>query len=199
MKVILPEHIGEITLGQFQKYYPIEKNEPNYNHKKSVVSIFCNVEESLIDHFPNKDIEEFYEQIMKALKQDVEFQRTFKLKGVEYGFHPNLDQMTGAEWVDLSNYQNDVSQYHKVMAILFRPIIEKDSFGNYKLETYSGTSQYAEKMKELPLSIVNGALVFFLNLAKELEVCIHRSINKGQARDPKLWNILRDGVGLLRL
>lgn len=198
MKIVLPEHIGEITLGQYQKYHALEKNEDDYKHKKDVISIFCKVELSLIDQFPNREIEDFYNQIMVGLNQDVEFQRRFKFNNIEFGFHPNLDQITGAEWVDLSKYQNDVSQYHKVMAILFRPIVEKDSFGNYELLEYGGTSMYAETMKDLPLSIVNGCLIFFLNLARELEGYIHKSMSKAQMKEQKPQTTLSDGVGMLR-
>jgi hypothetical protein len=54
------------------------------------------------------------------------------------------------------------------MAILFRPIRNK-AHGRYEIESYKGTAEYAERMKSMPLNIANGALVFFLNLASELE------------------------------
>ena len=196
MKVILPEHIGEITLGQFQQYHEISDNEVDYSHKKKVISIFCNVDENLIDQFPSKDIESFYDQIMKALKQDSEFQQTFNFNGIEFGFHPNLDQMKGAEWGDLMNYHNDIKNYHRVMAILYRPILEKDSFGNYKLIDYNGTSEYAETMKQFPLNIVNGVMVFFYNLAKELEAYILKFTNKAQQKEQTLLNTLNVGGGM---
>ena len=55
----------------------------------------------------------------------------------------------------------DVENYHKVMAILFRPIIQSDRFDNYKIANYEGTKQYADVMKQMPMSIVKGAFVFF--------------------------------------
>ncbi len=198
MKVILPEHIGEITLGQFQKYHELDKSIIDYDFRKKVISIFCNVKEELIDQFPKKDIEEFYEQIKKAIDEPKEFQQRFTLNGVEFGFHNNLDQMTGAEWVDLNNYQSDVANYHRLMAILYRPILSSDSFGNYEIVEYNGTEKFAEIMRQIPMNIVNGCLVFFLNLARELEISIHRYINKGQAKGSKLLTTLKRGVGMLR-
>lgn len=198
MKVILPEHIGEITLGQFQKFHELDQSIIDYTFRKKVISIFCNVKEELIDQFPNKDIEEFYEQIKKAIDEPKEFQQRFTLNGIEFGFHPNLDGMTGAEWVDLQNYQQDVSNYHRLMAILYRPILSSDSFGNYEIVEYNGTEKFAEIMRQIPMNIVNGCLVFFLNLARELEISIHRYINKGQAKGSKLLTTLKRGVGMLR-
>ena len=197
MKVVLPENIGEITLGQFQKYHELDKSVIDYNFRKKVISIFCNVKEDLIDQFPIHDIEDSYNQIMHALDQDIEFQQRFKMNGIEFGFHTNLDQMTGSEWVDLNNYHSEISNYHRLMAILYRPILEKDSFGNYELIKYNGTEKYAEAMKQLPMNIVNGCLVFFLNLSRELEISIHKYINKEPARVSRLLTTLKRGAGML--
>ena len=69
------------------------------------------------------------------------------------------------------------------MAIIFRPIISKDNFGNYKLETYNGTAKYSDKMKYTPMNIVNGALVFFSSLANELSNHIKKSITVQQKKE----------------
>ena len=81
------------------------------------------------------------------------------------------------------------------MAVLFRRIKSKDFFGNYEIEPYTGTKQYAELMKYTPLSIVNGALVFFYNLSKELRIATQKSTIEVQAKVNELQAILKNGDG----
>lgn len=197
MKITLPENLSEIKLGQFQEYEEFCKDLTGYSLQRLTVSIFTNTPVDMVDKFPNKDIEESYWQIMKSLETQCDFEKFVTIDGVEYGFHPNLDISKGAEMRDFYDYANDPKQTHRLMAILFRPVTKKDKFGNYDIEEYNGTEKWAEKMKEMPLNIVNGALVFFLNLSKELESYIQKFINKGQVKDKKLLTTLKSGVGML--
>lgn len=197
MKITLPENLSEIKLGQFQEYQEFCKDLTGYSLQRLTVSIFTNTPVDMVDKFPNKDIEESYWQIMKSLETPCDFEKFVTIDDVEYGFHPNLDTITGAEWTDLERYQNEVKSTHRLMAILFRPIIKKDAKGNYEIETYNGTEKHAEKMKDMPLNIVNGALVFFLNLANELERHILKFTQKEHQRGKKHLTTLKNGVGML--
>lgn len=196
MKVTLPEHIGEITLGQYQKFSELDSGVGEVAYKKNVVSVFCDVDLNIVSQFPMVQINEFYEQIKKALNEPCDFQMTFKMDGVEFGFHPNLDQMNGSEFGEFQNYCNDVKEYHRMLAVLYRPIAKKDKFGNYKLVKYNGTSEYAEKMRAFPMSVVNGVMVFFLNLKNELYQSTQKYISKAQAKEQKQATTLRSGVGM---
>jgi hypothetical protein len=82
--------------------------------------------------------------------------------------------MLTGEYVDLMNYNSEPENLHKLMAILFRPIVSEDMSGNYKIEKYNGSETWCNQMKQTPLNIVNGALVFFLNLSRELRKSIQR-------------------------
>ena len=122
-----------------------------------------------------KYFKDILKQIDIALNADVPFVNRVKIDGVEFGFAPNLDKITAKEFTDISLYPlENIETYHNLMAILFRPIVNKDAFGNYDIETYNGTEKYADTMKKMPMNIVNGALVFFYNLAKELEMSIQK-------------------------
>lgn len=183
MKVLLPENISDITVEQYQGYIKIlEKDIKEEELKREVISNFTDLPLNIVESVSQKDINDMFFQITSALKQEVDFVNTFSLDGVEYGFIPNLDLISGAEWVDLSKYQTDTENYHRLLAILFRPITKKDSFGNYKIKKYKGTSEYADKMKKTPLNIINGALVFFYNLANELEISTQKSITLARVK-----------------
>ena len=56
---------------------------------------------------------------------------------------------------------------HKAMAVLFRPIKQKQTH-KYLIEDYEGSHKYSEVMKDMPLDVVLGSMVFFYNLTSEL-------------------------------
>jgi len=57
------------------------------------------------------------------------------------------------------------------MAVLYRPVVSEA--GNYyEIEEYDGTDKYAEIMKELPMRVVLGALVFFYHLGIDLSIAM---------------------------
>lgn len=171
MKIILPENQNEITLEQYQRYIKLlERTDLDiYNFNRRKLEIFTPLTFKDTENVTQVDFEFCLNQIDKAINEEVEFKNTFFIGNVEFGFIPNLDEMTTAEYVDLNKYTNTQDTLHYLMAILFRPIINKDAFGNYEIANYEGTKEYFELMKKTPLSIVNGALFFFINLSTELQ------------------------------
>jgi hypothetical protein len=199
MKIVLPENIQDITLDQFQKYALLLKREDldDYQFNKRKVEIFTSIKYHDLNNVANKDFEDILKQIDIALNADVPFVDRFKLNDVEFGFIPNFDKMTAKEFTDLSLYPlEDIETYHKLMAILFRPIIKDDAFKNYDIETYNGTERYADVMKRTPMNIVNGSLIFFYNLANELEIAIQRYTMQELKKVQKHRTTLKNGDGI---
>jgi len=176
MKIVVPENISDITLGQFQKFLLISEgsNLTDYQLNTEKIYIFTGLNPLHIEYISQTDRDELIQTIDNALGQSVEFKSTFELNGNTFGFHPNLDKITSGEYVDLMNYNSEPENLHKLMAILFRPVVSKDITGNYKIAKYNGSEEYAETMKDTPLNIVNGALVFFLSLSRELKKAIQK-------------------------
>jgi len=201
MKIILPESIHDITLHQFQLYNELleRTNLDEYNFNKRKIQIFTGLERNRIELISAIDYKEITEQIDLALNQTVEFKPTFFIKDVEFGFIPNLDKMTQGEFIDVSTYGTDVKETHKLMAVLFRPIKNKDAIGNYEIINYQGTKQYADIMKHMPLSIVNGALVFFSSLANELVNYTAKYMQVEQAKEKAQQTTSRNGGGMRQL
>ena len=204
----LPENINEITLDQYQRFDKLNKRtdlEP-LSYNKRVIEIFTELKYRDIGNISHRDYEDILEQLTKAMAQDVKFENRFKIEDVEFGFIPNLDEMTTAEFVDLSTHGLEVENFHKLMAVLFRPIIVDDSswfsrlFGvkeniNYEVESYGGTKRYSEVMKRMPMNIVNGALGFFYHLAKELRVHTLKFTREELVRGVKHQDTLISGDG----
>ena len=200
MKITLPEDISEIKLSTFQEYVPLLeiKNKKSFDKKK--VSLFTGLSAYQLKGVSVKDFNEMSAQIDKALDQGCEFKDRFKMHGIEFGFIPNFDKITTAEFVDLSKYapsekDNKTETLNNLMAILFRPITKK-SLGNYDIETYNGTGTYSELMKDTPMHIVNGALVFFYNLQKELLTATQTYTKEARKKVERLLTISSNGVGM---
>jgi hypothetical protein len=142
------------------------------------------------------DLEDIVQNIDIALNQEAKFQPTFKMGNIEFGFIPNFDDIKAKEYFDLTTYDTNPDTLHNLMAILFRQI--KNKVGSeYEIENYRGTKEWAEAMKQTPLSIVNGALVFFYNLAKELESYTLKSMAVAQMKT-RQQATLRSGAGMQR-
>lgn len=201
MKITIPESIADIKLHQFQKYtLLLERTDlDEYNFNKRKIQIFTGLERTRIDLISSQDYKEITEQIDLALNQTVEFKPTFFIKDVEFGFIPNLDKITQGEFIDISKYGTDINEMHRLIAVLFRPIKNKDSLGNYEIINYKGTEQYANIMKHTPLSIVNGALVFFSILANELVSYTQKYMVVEQVREVVQPITSRNGGGMQRL
>ena len=71
------------------------------------------------------------------------------------------------------------------MAVLYRPITfrKKDL---YLIEEYEGTDKYAEIMKDSPVNVALGAIVFFYRLGNVLSTYLADSLTKELMEDQEL-------------
>jgi hypothetical protein len=136
-------------------------------------------------------IDEVYNGLIELFTGSPELISRFTINNIEFGLIPNFDDMSAGEFADLDDYNSDVEQWHKCMAVLYRPVTNKldnlyeiepyikkknkilmffYNFFNSKkgIQPYKGTEQYAETMKDTPVAIVLAVQVFFYNLSKEL-------------------------------
>ena len=168
MKVFLtiPETYSDITVEQFQKFYKLTKeNEQSDFVNQKTVEIFCQTQDAKYLSF--HEIESIIKDINKVFESNPKHLKTFKIKNKEFGFVPNLDKMSFGEYVDVNNYIDNVEDFHKALAVLYRPITAKFN-DMYEIEPYNGSDVYSDIMKDAPLDAIFGAKVFFYNLASEL-------------------------------
>jgi hypothetical protein len=90
-----------------------------------------------------------------------------KWKG--YGFVPDINKISFGEWLDLeSNCKEFPKHLTKLLAILYRPI-SSEIGTKYKIEPYTAEHlTNAKVFDDMPLSVANGAMVFFSNIESEL-------------------------------
>ena len=168
LEITIPTKLNEIKLHQYQKFLSIAKdNEDEEFLQQKMIQIFCGVDLKNVLNFKYKDIVEITTTLSTMFNNNHSFVQRFKMNGVEFGFIPNLEDISFGEYTDLDTYITDWDNMHKAMAVLYRPITDK--FRNtYSITDYNGTNEYAEIMKNIPLDICLGSIVFFYNLGNEL-------------------------------
>ncbi len=169
VKLTVPTSLSEITLGQYQKFKKTADKLEDSNEflLQKMIECFCNVELMHVLFIKRKSIVEVSAQINQLFTGDYPLQRAFKLKDIEFGFIPNLDNISQGEYIDLDTYITNWDTMHKAMAVLFRPINQKKG-DKYTIHDYQGTDEFAELMQYMPIDVVLGAYVFFCHLENEL-------------------------------
>lgn len=195
IKLNIPESLNEITLGQYQEWLKItEGKELNSFFQQKMIEIFCR--SRLIDtlRMKAKDINEITLGLNKIFEAKPTLKTLFKLNDKEFGFIPKLDDMSFGEYIDLDTYLADWENMHLAMGVLFRPVTFKKN-NEYIIEEYETASKY--NMKNIPLDVVMGALVFFWNLKSELLKHIVNYLSNQQEVNlpPHLIASLKNGVG----
>ena len=168
IELTIPTTLNDIKLVQYQKFLSIAKdNEEGEFLQQKMVQLFCGIDLKDVAQIRYKDVAEITANINNLFAKENVFIQRFKMGGVEFGFIPNLDEMSTGEYMDLDTYITDWDTMHNVMAVLYRPITNK--MGNkYQIEEYKGSITYADVMRHAPLDVVLGAMVFFYNLGNDL-------------------------------
>tara|TARA_R100000458_G_scaffold55931_1_gene60357 strand:- start:2514 stop:3143 length:630 start_codon:yes stop_codon:yes gene_type:complete len=134
----------------------------------------------LITGIPKKDINslnvnqinELKEEIDKLVSSDMnkELKHIIKIDDVEYGFNPNISEMSIGEFADIEHYlKEDIHKnLHKVLSVLYRPIKNKQG-DKYSIIDYKPDKDRQELfLNRLKVGDFSGASAFFLTLGKEL-------------------------------
>lgn len=173
--ITIPDNLNEISIGQYQKYLTVSDGLEGEFLNQRTVEVFCQVPFNRVILMSHKDVKAIANDMVNLMNSKVEFQHRFKIGGVEFGFMPDLEEMTSAEFADLSKYIGDWQTMHRAMAVMFRPIAEERK-DKYRLVEYNGTKEFGELMKFAPLGIAMGAMVFFYSLANDLLKATQHSI-----------------------
>lgn len=212
LELKVPVSMSSIKLGDYQKYIKIvnglkdDEGSDNFLRLK-ILEIFCNVELKDSYKLPLSVFDSAINKVLDCLNEETPLIRRFYITGpegetpVEFGFIPNLHEMSFGEYVDLDTQITDLQNIHKAMAVLYRPIIEKKKDA-YKIAPYEGHEKTEELMRDMPLDVALGALVFFYRLGMKLSKYTTVSSLKQLSKDPhRLLDLERtlleqNGVGI---
>ena len=178
VEISLPKSINDIKLKDYQGYmkvYEANKDVDDANFLElKLLEAFCEIDLLTANQMPFETFDFALEHMSNVFKQKTPLTRRFKMKGTdgvtaEFGFIPNLSKMSLGEYVDLDTYISDMENMHKAMAVLYLTVHNSwEGKEHYRIAEYEGTEKYAEVMKEMPLGIALGAMVFFYRLGMKL-------------------------------
>jgi len=205
MKLIVPSSLDEISLSKYQRYLKefeiskSQKNQETYLALK-IIEIFCELSEEKAKQINHDDANKVVNIILELLNQEQKLVYSFQLEGISFGWLPKLDDLQFGEFLDLNNNIDNFENIVTAMGVLYRPVTEYTKDGKYKVEEYKG-DKYHEVLKDMPMSAVLGATVFFWNLGMALVTSTHKSL-EAQLNKMSLVqraNLPKNGDGLVAL
>jgi hypothetical protein len=161
VKILIPESARELTIEQYQKFLKVEGDE-TFTMLKAL-ELFANIPLKVAYAMKADDILSISTDIFTMISVKHPLVKRLSFRGKEYGFVPNLEEMSFGEYIDLDNYLSDMQNLHKTIGVLYRPITI-DKGGLYEIEPYNGTDGYSD----FPLDVALGATLFFYRLSNRL-------------------------------
>lgn len=201
VKILVPDSLEEVTLGQYQEYLAQTEGEedPEIINRK-LIEAFCGLEKELVDSIPLVEAEKLLETLILGFEKDYDLTTRFDLLDVDMGFVPKLDDMSLGEYIDVENYIGEWQDMHKAMAVLYRAVNFKKG-DKYTIAPYKPLDELQDAMKEMPLSVTMGAVVFFYRLGTELSAATLNYIQEVITKDKDItyqakMALEKSGVGI---
>ena len=172
VKLTIPDNWSDITIDTYQKYVKIQEGKGSEKNKivKSL-ALLCGTSPFVVKKMAYKDLLDIMGIIKKMIDTEPDkeqFRKVFKFKDEEYGFCPNLSNISTGEYIDLESYcKEPIENLHTIMSILYRKITFKRN-ERYAIEEYNPDEFKEDLFKDCPMDIALGSLGFFLTLGENL-------------------------------
>lgn len=192
--ITVPDKLSEITLGQYQKFLKIQNENTDERFLSSkMIEIFCELKLTDVMKLKLADVNAICAILSDMFNEKPALKKTFFMDGVEYGFIPNLEDISFGEYIDLDNYLTDWELMDKAMGVLYRPI--KNRYGErYSIEEY--TAKETGYMKAMPLDAALSAVLFFYHLGIDLSMTMMNYLeHKEETALQQFLNLEQSGVG----
>ena len=178
VKVTIPTKLSEITLEQYKKFIKVSEENEDVNFiQAKMMEIFCGISHEMATEMKYSDVENITGDINKMFLDKPDLVSRLKINKIEYGFIPNLDEMTLGEYIDLDTYVGNYDNIEVAMNVLYRPI--KNKLGHkYDIKKYNPETKH--EMLKMPMDAVISSLFFFLNLGMELSTITLNSLEKNK-------------------
>jgi hypothetical protein len=192
VELIVPNNLNEVTLGQYQEYIKL-KDLSETELSLKMIEIFCNLKSEQVRYLKATDVRTVVTIISEMFDSKPSLVNTFKIDGVEYGFIPNLDEMSFGEYIDLDTFIGDWDNIEKAMGVLYRPV-EMRKGNRYHIKEYEAGE--TEHLKAMPLDAVLGSILFFYRLGNDLCRIMMNSLEGKEMEDLQAHlNSEANGVG----
>ena len=166
----LIEKWEDVTLEKWLKLIQIKTNNKGTEAIENVAAL-SNIPKELIRQLSVSAVASILSKISDMqMEASSSLLDIIEVDGKEYGFIPNLDDITIGEFADIELFIKNGLEKHmpEIMAVLYRPVISKKNEA-YTIIAYDGEiTLRAEEFKKMKAEQVQAAMVFFYNLGKEL-------------------------------
>ena len=195
LDITIPTDLSEITLRQYKHFLKIQKSQDDENFLSAkIIEIFCKVKLEDVMQIKFNDSEYIVNTLTEMFEQKPNLVTKFKLNNKEYGFHPQLDDLTLGEYIDLDTFIGDWENIEKAMAVLYRPVVNKLK-DKYTIEEYK-VGRDAEIL-DMPMDAVLSSIFFLWNLGLDLSKTMMNYLDKEQTQAlTQYLNSQPNGVGI---
>ena len=197
IKINVPENMDEVSVEKYMEYLEaVEGKEKDIEvYGRLALRVFCGIDDELEKKMPKKERDKIAVILMGLVNKSYPLVKRFEVDGVEYGFHPNLDGMSLAEFVDADQYSGGWENVARFLAVLYRPII-KSRGDRYEIDIYKGSGELEGVMKKQPASLYLGVSSFFLRLGIGLMNYTLNSMNNEKYQRMMNETLAKSGGGL---
>lgn len=203
VQINVPSTLKEIPLKHYQDFLRVQRDSTDEEFiAQKMVEIFCGIKLADVAKIKLTSLNELIVHFTSLFNTSPKFQPTFKIGDIEFGFIPELEEITFGEYVDLDSHLQSWDNFHKAMAVLYRPIKTRKG-DKYDIKDYDPNIDMQELMRFAPLDICIAASLFFWTLERELlqatlnylETEITKEKNLSQTLAKQL-NFRNDGDGI---
>ena len=203
VQINVPSTLNEIPLKHYQDFLNVQKNSSDEEFvAQKMVEIFCGIRLIEVAKIKLTSLNELIAHFTTLFSQVPKFQPTFKIGDIEFGFIPELEEISFGEYVDLDSHLQSWDNFHKAMSVLYRPIKTRKG-DKYDIKDYDPSVDMQELMKFAPLDICIAASLFFWTLESDLLQATLNYLEKEIAKEKNLsltlakqLNLQKDGDGI---
>jgi hypothetical protein len=203
VQINVPSTLNEIPLKHYQDFLNVQKNSSDEEFvAQKMVEIFCGIRLIEVAKIKLTSLNELIAHFTTLFSQVPKFQPTFKIGDIEFGFIPELEEISFGEYVDLDSHLQSWDNFHKAMSVLYRPIKTRKG-DKYDIKDYDPNIDMQELMKFAPLDVCIAASLFFWTLESDLLQATLNYLEKEIAKEKNLsltlakqLNLPKDGDGI---
>ena len=142
---------SDVTLEKWIRLIELENKDKSFE-AEATIKLLSDIPKKLIRELGIQDVAKLMSRIGELqANATVGLKNIIKIDGVEYGFHPDLEDITLGEWADIETFIKAGIEKNlpEIMAILYRPIKEKKNDA-YIMGAYDGNiAVRAEQFKKM--------------------------------------------------
>ena len=156
---------SDVTLEKWISLIDLEAGSKTKEAEETIATL-SDIPRKLIKELSIRDVAIIMKKLSELQnRQDTVLTKVIEIDGIEYGMHPNLDDITLGEYADIETFIKGGLEKNmpELMSVLFRPVIERKN-EVYTIAAYDGDITIrAETMKKMSAEQVQSALFFFYN------------------------------------